>query len=174
MDFKHIWDERVRQMNIRLSEPLKWFPLPILIPVCLVMLLTAHIISGSNPRAGHPANILSLPTDAGMDSSIWLSVSPLNDEILVTTADRKIFRWSQLHPQNKDIDPLVKYLKQNIHEEIKSAALTKRALKGQTLAIIAADQRLTFLHIRPIISALAQSGISRYAFETLNPAPSMR
>ena len=174
MDFKNIWHERVKQVSIRLNEPLRWFPLPVMIPVCLVMLLTAHIISGSNPRAGHPANILSLPADSGMDSSIWLSVSPLNDEILVTTADRRIFRWSQFHPQNKDVDPLVTYLKKNIYEEIKSAALTKRALKGQTLAIIAADQRLTFLHIRPIISALAQSGISRYAFETLNPAPSMR
>jgi len=164
-----IWNSRITAVKERLREPLQWLPLPVLITSGLTLFLTAHILSGANPRVGHPANVMTYPAPSGRDSAIWLSVAPMGREIIVTTSDRQIFRWDQNGSIMTNIDPLVRHIRQIIANEIESAALAKRALKSQSTAIIAADQNLAFYHIRPLISALSQAGISRYAFETLNP-----
>jgi hypothetical protein len=164
-----IWNSRIEAMIERLREPLLWFPLPIMITSGLCIYLTAHILSGTNPRAGHPANVMTFPAKSGRDSAIWISVAPIGDDIVVTTADRKLFKWPQSIANMPDIDPLVRHLRGIIANELEAAALAKRALKSQSTALIAADQNLAFHHMRPIISALSQAGISRYAFETLTP-----
>lgn len=164
-----IWNSRVNAAMERLREPLQWFPFPILLASGLCLFLTAHILSGTNPRAGHPANVMTYPASSGRDSAIWLSVAPIGSEIIVTTADRQIFRWSQDSQTLPNLEPMVRHIRRTIANEIESAALAKKALKSQTTAIIAADQNLAFYHFRPIISALSQAGISRYAFETLTP-----
>jgi hypothetical protein len=169
-----IWNSRVIAVKERLQEPVQWLPFPILIASGLCLFLTAHILSGANPRAGHPANVMTFPAKSGRDSAIWLSVAPIDGEIIITTADRHIFRWPQNQQNMPNIDPMVRHLRSMIENEIESAALAKRALKSQTIAIIAADQNLAFYHMRPIISALSQAGISRYAFETLNPDQTSR
>lgn len=164
-----IWNSRIEATIERLREPIKWFPLPIMITSGLCLFLTAHILSGANPRAGHPANVMTFPAQPGRDSAIWMSVAPVGDEIVVTTADRQIFRWPQSTMDMPELGALVRHLKSIIANELEAAALAKRALKSQSTALIAADQNLAFHHIRPIISALSQAGISRYAFETLTP-----
>lgn len=169
MRANQIWNSRVKAVKDRLEEPVQWLPVPILIVSGLCLYLTAHILSGANPRAGHPANVMTFPAKSGKDSAIWLSVAPIDGEIVITTADRHIFRWSQKQHSMPNIDPMVRHLRKTIADEIESAVLAKRALKSQTIAIIAADQNLAFYHMRPIITALSQAGISRYAFETLTP-----
>jgi hypothetical protein len=153
----------------RLDENLHWFPVPALLAFGLVLLLTGHILFGTNPRAGNPANIISFPSEPRPDAAIWMSVTPIGDEIVVTTGDRQVFKWRQQVRNAQELGFFVKYLKERVANEIEAAALAKRALKSQTTAVIAADQRLKYLHIRPIIYALAEAGISQYAFETQNP-----
>lgn len=169
-----IWEERIQSVKERLKEPLDWFPYPILLTSGLVLILTAHIVSALNPRAGHRANVMALPSSPSKSSAIWLSISPSDNQLIITTAERRVFRWRLDQPQNRDLDALVQHLKATVAQEIESAALSKKASNSQTLAVLAADQRLTFLHIRPVISALAQAGITRYAFETINSASDMR
>lgn len=163
------WAERATAVRDRLDENPQWFPIPAFIAFGLVIVLTGHILFGTNPRAGNPANIISFPSEARPDAAIWMSVTPIGDDIVVTTSDRKVFKWRQQVRNAEELGQFVGYLKARVAEEIQAAAMAKRALKTQTNAVIAADQRLKYVHIRPIIYALAQAGISQYAFETQNP-----
>lgn len=163
------WAERASAVRDRLDENLNWFPMPFFIAFGLVLVLTGHILFGTNPRAGNPANIISFPSEPRKDSAIWLSVTPIDDQIVVTTSDRKVFKWKQQVRTSAELQPFVQYLKQRVAGEIEAAALAKQGLRKQVTTVIAADQRLKYLHVRPIVYALAEAGISLYAFETQNP-----
>ncbi len=163
------WAERATAVRDRLDENLHWFPWPFFIAFGLVLILTGHILFGTNPRAGNPANIISFPSEPRKDSAIWISVTPIDDQIVVTTNDRKVFKWRQQVRTVEELGPFVGYLKARVASEIQAAALAKQGLRKQVTTVIAADQRLKYLHVRPIIYALAEAGISQYAFETQNP-----
>lgn len=169
-----LWAERTNAVKDRLNADLHWFPIPMFIAFGLVLVLTGHILFGTNPRAGNPANIISFPSETRKDAAIWLSVTPIGDDIVVTTSDRKVFRWRQQARTTAELGMFVSYLKKRVADEIEGAALAKKALKTQASAVIAADQRLKYLHIRPIIYAFAEAGISHYAFETQNPVVAAR
>lgn len=163
------WETCIAGAKDRLREVIWWFPFPLLISFGLVLLLTAHIVFGTNPRAGSPADVIPLPAKAQQDSALWFSVTPIDDDIVVTTGDRKVFRWPQDVRGMKELQPFVAFLKQRAADEITSAVLAGQVRLSQSQAVIAADQRLRFVHIRPILYALAEAGISLYAFETQNP-----
>lgn len=165
---KH-WASRCEQVKIRLREPIWWFPYPLIISFALVMLLTAHSLFGTNPRVGNPADIIVFPSETMADSPLWMSVTPIGDEIVVTTGKRDVFRWPQDVKDLEALQPFIAHLKVRAAEEVEAAVLAQKVETSQTTAVIAADQRLKYLHIRPIIHALALAGISRYAFETKNP-----
>jgi hypothetical protein len=170
MSRHRIVDGYLNGMKLRLREPMWWFPLPLFISASLVMILTAHVISGTNPRTGNPADIITFPSEPRKDSALWMTITQMDEEIVVTTGDRRVFRWHQQVKTMEELAPFIKYLKERVAGEIESAALMKRAFTTQTSAVIAADQRLKFLHVRPLLYALAAAGISQYAFETQNPA----
>lgn len=166
---RHTWRESYNDAKERLRTPLWWYPFPMLLSFALVLLLTGHALIGTNPRMGNPASIVTFAAESRRDSPIWLSVTPIGDEIVVTTGDRKVFRWPQDKADGKALEPLRAYLKRAAAREVESAALVKAAAAHQTTAVIAADQRLKYLHVRPLLYAFAEAGIARYAFETLNP-----
>lgn len=162
-------DTTFAALKARLREPLGWFPLPFFIASVLVLVLTGHVLSGTNPRVGNPADVITLPAEARPDSAIWLSVSVQDDQVYVTTGDRKVFHWARDVARLDELDDFVGYLKQRVKGEIAAAALMQRAEATQVSAVIAADQRLTYAHIRPLLHAFAAAGISQYAFETQSP-----
>ena len=161
-----LWEQRFEAQKSRLGESLGWFPYPFLIPVGLAVLVFVKSMIGVNHRYGNPADILSFDAQPAADGSIWISVTPIGREIVVTTADRQVFRWPQQLKGDQDLAPFVEYLKAKVSNEAESSALSKTASKYQTTAIIAADQRLKYLHLKPIIYALADARIRSYAFET--------
>jgi hypothetical protein len=162
-------DTRFAALKARLREPLGWFPMPFFISFALVLVLTGHVLSGTNPRLGNPADVITLPAEARPDSAIWLSVSVRGDQVYVTTGDRKVFHWARNVARLDELDDFVSYLKERVKGEIAAAALLNRIEVTQSSAVIAADQRLTYAHIRPLLHAFAAAGISQYAFETQNP-----
>lgn len=163
------WSEACQRARQHLAEPLGWYPYPFAISFFLVLLLTAHVIFGTTSRLGTPSDVITFPSEARKDSALWLSVTPIGKEIVVATADRKVFRWPQEVRDMTPLKPFIAYLKNAIAKEIEAAALRKAVYEHQTTAVIAADQRLKYLHIRPILYAFAAAGISGYAFETQNP-----
>jgi len=152
----------------RLRESSSWYPFPCLISFFLVLLLTAHVVLSTNPRAGHAASVLPLVADEAEDSVIWLSVTSENGQITVADNYRQVFSWSEEVQTIQSLDAFVRHLKSRVADEIKSAALSKRIYQSQKQVIIAIDQQLKYRHFRPILYALAEAGISNYGFETVN------
>jgi hypothetical protein len=163
------WHERFAAAKTRLRQPLWWYPAPALLGAGLALVLTSHVLLGTNPRAGNPADVLTFPGESRKDSAVWLSMTPMGKEVVVTTNDRRVFRWPQDTRDLSTLRPLVEYLKSRVAVEVGSAALSGRATPAASSAVIAADQRLKFLHVRPVLYAFAEAGITQYAFETQNP-----
>jgi len=161
------WSDAFVATQQRLREPLWWFPYPFLIAIGMVLLLTGHLVFAINPRMGHPASLINFPAQMRPDSAIWFSMTPIDHDIVITTNDRLIFRWPQNLAPAQATQPFVAYLRRRVANEIDSAALLKRAPSTPMTVVIAADQRLKYLHLRPILAALAEAGITSYAFETL-------
>ena len=161
------WSEAYVAKQQRLSEPLWWYPYPFLLTAALVLLLTAHLVLATNPRMGHPASLINFPSQVRPDSAVWFSMSPIGPDIVITTNDRRVFRWRQDSVSTTAMQPFVEYLRHRVEGEIAAAALLKRVQDSQTTTVIAADQRLRYLHLRPVIAALAEVGITSYALETL-------
>ncbi len=155
-----------RRLKLRTDENIIFFPFLFFISFQFVFILTTHIINGSNPRAGNPSNPIEYQTNSFPDVPLWFSVTPIGDEIVVTTAQRKVFKWKQA---NQDLEPLRTFmldLKEMAETEIKSVSLSNRFKTEKTTALIAADRHLTYAHLKPIILVLAEIGIRNYAFET--------
>ena len=169
-DLTSDWQTRFDLAKERFRQPLAWFPFPFLISTGLSLILTAHLAFSSNPRMGNPAEVITFPSTHQKDTAIWFSVTPIGRDILITTNDRKVFRWSQKIRSDSELQAFTEYLRHRVQQEINSSALMAKIFRTQIEAVIAGDQRLKFVHIRPILHALAQAGISNYSFETLNPA----
>lgn len=163
------WSEACQRTRQYLAVPLAWYPYPAAISFFLVLLLTAHVIFGTSSRLGTPSDVITFPSETRKDAAIWISVTPIGKEIVVATADRKVFRWPQEVRGMEPLAPFIKYLKGAVAKEIEAAALQKVVFEHQTTAVIAADQRLKYLHVRPLLYAFAAAGIAEYAFETQNP-----
>ena len=167
------WSEAYVAKQQRLSEPLWWYHYPFLLTAALVLLLTAHLVLATNPRMGHPASLINFPSQVRPDSAVWFSMSPIGPDIVITTNDRRVFRWRQDSASTAAMGPFVEYLRHQVNAEIAAAALLKRVQGSQTTTVIAADQRLRYLHLRPVIAALAKVGVTNYALETLVIATSL-
>jgi hypothetical protein len=167
--FSHPWDELIEAKKQRLRAGGGWFPYPLLLSFVLVILFTSHAVFGTAPRLGNPANLLTFQGEPFKMGTIWFSVTPIDDEIVVTTEDRKVFRWSQHVRKLDEIKPFTDYLVAKSREAVLSSTLAKDGLKRSTKAVIAADQRLKYLHFRPILYALAAAKITKYGFETRTP-----
>lgn len=152
----------------RLRHSYSWYPFPCLISFFLVLLLTAHVVLSTNPRAGHGAAVLPLAAEESEDSVIWLSVTAENGTITVADNERRVFTWSEDVQTIESLDAFVAHLKKRAAEEIKSAALSKRIYQSQKRVVLAVDQKLKYRHFRPILYALAEAGFSNYGFETIN------
>lgn len=169
---QRIWAEMLVTKAQRLREPLWWYPFPALLPFGLAMTLTAHLVFSTTTRLGHPAGVVAFPSEPRPDGPIWFTVTPVDGDIVVTTGDRKVFRWRQDSRSYKASSDFSRYLEEHVKLQVEAAALAMRATEQQSVAVIAADQHLRYLHMRPILYALAEAGITRYAFETQIPGRS--
>ncbi len=166
---ENYWSSRYESVTQRLKKPIWWFPYPCLITFGLQLLLTAHILFSTNPRIGQPAEVIRYPSTPTRDSAIWLSITTKDKQTIISTNDRRVFKWRSNLRSTEDLKDFTLYLRRRMVEEIQTASLVQRAMRSQTRVVLAADQGLKYNDIKPIIFALAQAGISSYAFETLNP-----
>lgn len=161
------WQDYYRETINRLRSPLPWYPFPALISFGLAILLLAHVAVSTSRRMGHPTSLLNFPSTHHQAGAIWFSVTPINDEVVVATANRQVFRWPQNIRNIEPLGPFIAWLKEATYQEIEAAALLNRIEKKQTIAVIAADQTLKYSHLRPVLYALAQANVSKYGFETI-------
>jgi hypothetical protein len=150
----------------RIQSSVIFFLFLLLFPLGLNLILTAHILNAVNYRAGNPSNPIEYQTPKIGDSPLWFSITPVNNEIIVTSTDGKIFRWPQQVTDIKKLEKFMSYLREKMASEIKSAALINHAHQNKYTVVISADRHITYAHLRPLIFALAEVGISNYALET--------
>jgi len=153
-------------MRDRLSVDPPWNPSALLLVGVLSVILVAAMVNGINQRLGNPSVPLSFPSKPQSDTAIWLSVTPIGEKVVVTTNDRSVFTWPQSATTDTDTKELTKWLSQKVQTEVSSTALAGLARPTQTKVMISTDQHLKFLHVKPVLYALASAGITRYGFET--------
>ena len=161
----HFWQAAIEKVHERLTQPLTWYPYPALISFGLVMILIGHLIPGLNPRLGSRANVIEFPAARVSDSVLWLGVFAENDRVVLTTSDRMRFDWP-LVATAADLKQFSNYLDQRRRKEALAAGLAHATTFDKTMVVLSLDQRLKYVHIRPILNALAAAGISKYGFET--------
>ena len=169
-------DISIQRIKERLGTPVNWFPYPAIISFFLVFLFTEFLLFSLNYRIFSKADILAFPSEKEYEGSIWISLSPEKDNLLVMTDDKNTFHWSldyegqtsedQSSEDRSNLKSFVEYLKFRKFELLRSVGLSNFAISNQLSVVIAADQKLRFIHIRSILYALAEAGINRYAFET--------
>jgi hypothetical protein len=157
------------EFRLRQNSEALWFPLPALISFGLVAILTGQLLPGLNPRLGSPAQLLPFQAQAEKDGSIWMSISidSNRNELVVTTANRKVLRFRSNVTSMEDFAPLINHLKEQVQNRIKTAALSRALTTTEITAVLAVDETVKFALVRPIINAIASAGITDYAFETI-------
>lgn len=160
------WVEAILGLKERLQDPILWFPFPALIAFGLVIILRGHLLTGLNPRLGARVDVIQYPAKNLPDGGIWLGVFQDGKKVLVVTSDRHRFSWPIDSQNLKDTEPLIKYLQNRVKKEAYSTAIKLESNITRTTAVLAVDQKLKYIHLRPIIYALAEARIAKYGFET--------
>jgi hypothetical protein len=150
----------------RLKENIWWFPFPALIAFGLAILLIGHLLTDLNPRLGSVADPIQLNTKPFPDGSIWVSINIYENQVVATTYDKKKFSWSSHNTSMKDLEDFVAYLKKKTLEETYRSVRLLESSAVRSKVVIAVDQNAKYIHLRPVIYALADAGIAKYAFET--------
>ena len=161
-----VWTDILQRMRERLSEPILWFPFPALIGFGLVIILRGHLLGGFNYRLGTRADVVHLQAEPLRGPGIWLSIYQDKDKLVLLTDDHNRFEWPLGVRDMKALKPLITYLNQRSREEAFKATLSMEADADRIRAILAVDQELKYIHIRPVLFALVEAKISNYGFET--------
>jgi hypothetical protein len=162
-----MWRLAVEEQKNRLGEAVNWFPYPAFIALGLISVFFGHLLFDLNPRIRIQADVISFDSDMGKDGGIWLSIYLKGENIVVETDDRQQFSIPiNMSQDDKSMSALTDYLKQAAVDASVDVVLRSQIDSLQASVTIAADQHLKYIHLRPIFAAMAQAGISRYAFET--------
>lgn len=161
-----LWSDRVRSLKERLQKPLMWFPFPALIAFGLVIVLRGHLFSGFNHRLGTEASVIELNSEPLRSPGIWMSITQSGNDILIVMDDHQQFRVPLATPNIEALNPLIKRLKERARTNAFKTSLDLTVDIDRIRVVLAVDQKLKFIHLRPILYALAEAKISNYGFET--------
>ncbi len=166
MNKKRFSDISIENIQNRLQTPFGIFPYPAAISFVFTLVIAQYLCLNINNRVGSRADIIAFPSEIESEGSVWLSITHENQNIFVSTDDKKVFQWSIQTDSLVELQEFVAYLKKRRQERIYSAGLLNEAISNQLIVVLAIDQKLKYSHIRPILYALAEAGINQYAFET--------
>lgn len=161
-----LWFALVQRTRERLIEPLLWFPFPALIGFGLVIILRGHLLTGFNHRLGTRADVVHLNAETLTAPGIWISIYQDKDQLVLVTDDHNRFMWPLGTRDMKTLKPFIDYLNKRTAEAAFKQTLSLEIEKDRTRAVLAVDQKLKYIHIRPILFALVEAKISNYGFET--------
>lgn len=160
------WEQTLSRVKDRLRTDSPWYPIPAFISFTLVLILSAHLLPGLNPRLGSLGEVLAYQSPPQKEGSIWLGIYAKNQRLIVVTADRQRFEVPLREAGHAGIPELVTYLKKRVKDEVIATGLAMETNLIRSKAVIAMDQTLKYVHLRPILAALGEAKITRYGFET--------
>lgn len=155
----------LERQSERLVMPFTAWPTYILIPIGIIMILSAFVPLEVNSRLFSRARPLQLSGDEAPPTNLWFAVSPTESGISITSKDGKVFELNSAVPVDKRAEEFRSYLVERKEELIRTNVLANHIDPNTSLVVLSADERLTYFHLRPVVYALASAGITRYAFE---------
>lgn len=160
------WKLMSLEQRERLRPEESFFPYPAIFAFGLVLILTAHLLPGLNPRLGNRIDLLSFSAPRQNEGSLWLGVYAEKEKLIVVTPDRSRFSWEQ-GTKDAGFTDFITYLRAYANQQAQASSLRGEVDATKAKAIIAIDRSLTYAELNPILLALAQARITRYGFETL-------
>ncbi|MGE0171592.1 MAG: hypothetical protein AB7T49_02355 [Oligoflexales bacterium] len=154
------------RMQSRLSVSPSCFPLVSAISFGLFVLCCTYVLPSVTYKMYSMADrpvVAAKPTPEG---PIYISLAPYKDKVVVTV-NQKNFHMNSEKATSKDMEQLVSFLKEKTREQMIKVGLELQIDPQRTEAVLAVDRRLKYIHVQPIIAALAQAKIYRYGFETI-------
>lgn len=156
-------------VRLRLREQNPQGVVYIFIPFFLVIILSLYSGFETSDRIKSHIEPFQYSSDKTRDHRLWMSLGLHDDSIVLVLPTGKLFRWPASGPSDDDYVALEAYMKNLAQTHLKTTILQGRFGPETNTAAIAVDQRLTVHHVRPLLYALAASGISKYGFETKLP-----
>lgn len=158
-----------QRQHDRLKAALQWFPLPCFVSFLLFILLTEFVSLSLNPRLGNQANVLTIPSKENKGGGIWLAVSMREGRVLITTDNRDNFTHG-LPPKPEELEPIRSFFSSRQFEDTLTAGMSIAVRNYQSRVVLATDQWLQYKHIQPLLTLIAEAGITQVHFETKLPA----
>lgn len=149
----------------RLVMPFTAWPTYVLIPVGIILILSAFLPLELNERLVSQAKPLQLSGPEAPATNLWFAIAPTKDGVSITSIDGHVFQLSDNTPDAERGAAFRAYLREVKASVIESTTLANRIDQNSSLVVLSADERLNYYHLRPVIYALASAGVTRYAFE---------
>ncbi len=143
-----------------------WFPLPALIPFLLAPVLIANIFPSINPHLQGTSTVIELSASEAPSGSIWINIFPEDDDIVVSLGSNERVHFRRDSRSQDDVHRIRDLLKTRIQSETLGATLRMMVRDTQLSVLLAVDQRLSFSHLRILLAAMAEAGVTEYGFET--------
>lgn len=158
--------ERCRERH---EDPPFWYPWPLFLSFGLVLVIAGFVLKTINPKHGYSGSLITLEAENSKSGSIWFALTLRGDDLIVMTEERTTLTFPRKFDSADDLRPLTEYLRKKVDQRIEKLGLARRGTINDALVVIAADERLRFAHVRPVLQALAEARITNYAFETMKP-----
>ena len=154
-----------------LRKSFSWSPFLFLIGVLFFLIFKIYILSATNDHIGNPATPLTLKAELAPLDTMWFSVSPSKDgqNLVVTSSERRVFIWNPVKDDANGAQKWVLFLKEQIQQLYMRATLQRRMSASQTRLTLSVDKKVKYSELRSVLGAMAQAGISEYAFEVRHP-----
>lgn len=153
------------RQKARLSMPLTTNLGVLLLPIGLMSLLLIYVSVETNPRIFSTAKPLQLNLPAEEDNAkLWFSLAPSEQGIVIVSNSGESFDLVAKDGET-DLTAFTEHLKARVMAVISDVAIANRMDAKSSFVVLSVDERLTYSHVRPVIYALAEAGITRYGFE---------
>lgn len=156
-------------LRLRLATPNPYTAMVILIPFLTAALLALFVGLETSSRYKSGIEPFYYPASKSNDHKLWMSVGLKDGRVMIRTSTDSQFSWSASGPTEDEYRSFEEHMQNWTKNHLKSLIVAGQLSADSNTAAIAIDQRLTFHHVRPVIYALAASGISKYGFETKLP-----
>jgi hypothetical protein len=133
----------------------------------VLTILMCGMLSASNKQLGIRAQLMPHDSKEQAPSALTISVYIRGDSLVVATPDGPIQRHPLSTLKDNSFESLTNYLQERSLELITSQALNASGYIPKQFFTLALDERLTYGHIRGILSCLANAQINNYGFETI-------
>jgi hypothetical protein len=148
----------------RLTMAWTWNATYALLPMGLISVLLIFTSLETNKRIRSSAKPINLVGIESFESKLWFSIAPSKEGIRITTRDGDLFEIEN-SDQKLTSEKFEAHVRQASKKSLVDIALANRMTNHSTFVVLSVDETLTYYHVRPVVYALANAGITNYGFE---------